>query len=84
MAWVEIPAERWRAFEEMKAALELIEKNANLLAKAIPEVQSNIGYAIDPRYASSREDVLAIPGRIVNYMGAAKPSARLHSAPVTT
>ncbi|MEM1733490.1 MAG: bifunctional hydroxymethylpyrimidine kinase/phosphomethylpyrimidine kinase [Pyrobaculum sp.] len=74
MAWVEIPAERWRAFEEMKAALELVEKNANLLAKAIPEVQSNIGYAIDPRYASSREDVLAIPGRIVNYMGAAKPS----------
>ncbi|MFN7106571.1 MAG: thiamine-phosphate synthase family protein, partial [Pyrobaculum sp.] len=43
-------------------------------AEAIPEVQSNLGYVIDSRYAAGREDVVAVPGRIVNYMGRAKPS----------
>lgn len=73
-AWVEIPAERWRVYEEMKTALALIERHREVFARAIPEVQSNLGYAVDPRYASSREDVAAVPGRIVNYMGSAKPS----------
>lgn len=73
-AWVEIPAERWRAYEELRAALEAIRKNAALFAKAIPEVQSNLGYVIDPRYAVDVNDVVAVPGRIVNYMGEARPS----------
>ncbi|MCI4446648.1 MAG: bifunctional hydroxymethylpyrimidine kinase/phosphomethylpyrimidine kinase [Pyrobaculum sp.] len=74
MAWLEIPAERWRAVEEMNEALRLIEENAEKLARAIPEVQSNLGYVIDLRYARDRGDVVAVPGRIVNYMGRAKPS----------
>jgi len=74
MAWLEIPAERWRAVEEMNEALRLIEENAEKLAGAIPEVQSNLGYVIDLRYARGRGDVAAVPGRIVNYMGRSKPS----------
>lgn len=74
MAWLEIPAERWRTLEELREALEAVEREAEAFAKAIPEVQTNIGYAIDPRYATTREDVAAVPGRIVNYMGRAKPS----------
>ncbi len=73
-AWVEIPAERWRTYEEMTKALEIIEENAELFGVLIPEVQSNLGYAVDPRYAQTRDDVAAIPGRIVKYMGRAKPS----------
>ncbi|MEZ0319671.1 MAG: bifunctional hydroxymethylpyrimidine kinase/phosphomethylpyrimidine kinase [Pyrobaculum sp.] len=73
-AWLEIPAERWRAYEEMSAALGLVEEKADLLGPYIPEVQSNIGYVIDPRYARGREDVAAVPGRIVKYMGRARPS----------
>jgi hydroxymethylpyrimidine kinase/phosphomethylpyrimidine kinase len=74
MAWLEIPAERWRAVEEMNEALRLIEENAEKFARAIPEVQSNLGYVIDLRYARDSGDVAAVPGRIVNYMGRAKPS----------
>ena len=74
MAWLEIPAERWRAVEEMNEALRLIEENAEKFARAIPEVQSNLGYVIDLRYARDSGDVVAVPGRIVNYMGRAKPS----------
>jgi hydroxymethylpyrimidine kinase/phosphomethylpyrimidine kinase len=74
MAWLEIPAERWRAVEEMNEALRLIEENAEKLARVIPEVQSNLGYVIDLRYARDSGDVVAVPGRIVNYMGRAKPS----------
>ncbi|MFN7106037.1 MAG: bifunctional hydroxymethylpyrimidine kinase/phosphomethylpyrimidine kinase, partial [Pyrobaculum sp.] len=73
-AWVEIPAERWRVYHEMARALELVEKHGELLAGAIPEVQSNIGYAIDLRYVQDKGDVAAVPGRVVNYMGRAKPS----------
>nr|KJR74115.1 MAG: phosphomethylpyrimidine kinase [Thermoproteus sp. AZ2] len=73
-AWLEIPAERWRAYEAMSKAIAAIERDAELFGALIPEVQSNLGYAIDPRYAESREDVLAIPGRIVRYMGRAKAS----------
>jgi len=72
--WVEIPAERWRAYEAMSAALKALEERGADVAKYIPEVQSNLGYAIDPRYASGREDVAAVPGRIMNYMGKARPS----------
>jgi len=73
-AWLEIPAERWKAYEEMNEALRHIEKHAEEFARAIPEVQSNLAYAIDLRYARDRNDVIAVPGRIVNYMGRAKPS----------
>lgn len=73
-AWLEIPAERWKAYEEMNEALRHIEKHAEEFARAIPEVQSNLAYAIDLRYARGRNDVIAVPGRIVNYMGRAKPS----------
>ncbi|MEL9991880.1 MAG: bifunctional hydroxymethylpyrimidine kinase/phosphomethylpyrimidine kinase [Thermoproteus sp.] len=73
-AWLEIPAERWKAYEEMSRALRLLEDNSELFGALIPEVQSNIGYAIDPRYAQNRDDVVAVPGRIVRYMGKARPS----------
>ncbi|MEZ0320125.1 MAG: thiamine-phosphate synthase family protein [Pyrobaculum sp.] len=73
-AWVEIPAERWRAYEEMSRALRLLEDNTELLGALIPEAQSNMGYAIGPRYSQGRDDVASIRGRIVRYMGKARPS----------
>jgi hydroxymethylpyrimidine/phosphomethylpyrimidine kinase len=73
-AWLEIPAERWRAEERLREALRIIEEHAEVFGRLIPEVQSNIGYSIDPRYARGRSDVVAVPGRVVNYMGRARPS----------
>ncbi len=73
IAWLEIDAERWRVYQQLAQALKLIEQHGEF-AEAIPEVQSNLGYVIDSRYAAGREDVVAVPGRIVNYMGRAKPS----------
>ncbi len=52
----------------------MIEDNADLIGNYIPEVQSNLGYALPAFYARDLNDVAAIPGRIVRYMGKARPS----------
>lgn len=54
--------------------MRLIEENADLIGNYIPEVQSNLGYALPAFYARDLNDVAAIPGRIIKYMGKAKPS----------
>lgn len=65
ISWIEVPAERYKAAELVKRAVEMLEANGELVNKLIPEVQSNLAYAVDPKYAESREDVVGIPGRIV-------------------
>jgi len=63
-AWLEIPAERFRAVERLREALKLIAEKQELFAKHIPETGMNIVMSIDPRYASSVEDVAGVKGRI--------------------
>jgi hydroxymethylpyrimidine/phosphomethylpyrimidine kinase len=73
-AYLEIDAERYRAIELVEKALKIIDERAKDIAKLIPEVQSNLAYALPPYLAKGISDVIAIPGRIVNYMGRAKAS----------
>jgi hydroxymethylpyrimidine/phosphomethylpyrimidine kinase len=53
--------ERYRVIEALKEGFSLLqEAKAGML---IPEVQSNLGYAVP--YAENKEDVAAFPGRII-------------------
>ncbi len=74
MAWLELRAYRNDVVNELNKALGIIEENADLIGNYIPEVQSNLGYALPALYARDLNDVAAVPGRIVKYMGKAKPS----------
>jgi len=74
MAYLELDAERYRAIELVEKALRIIEERGEDVAKLIPEVQSNLAYALPPYLAKGIADVVAVPGRIVNYMGRAKAS----------
>jgi len=73
-AYLEIDAERYRAIELVEKALKIIDERAEDIAKLIPEVQSNLAYALPPYLARGISDVIAIPGRIVNYIGRARAS----------
>lgn len=53
--------ERYRCIEELRNALQRLKDSR--CGNIIPEVQSNLGYALP--YARSRDDVGAIPGRII-------------------
>lgn len=53
--------ERYRVIEALQGAVSLLREAK--VSKLIPEVQSNLGYALP--YAETREDVAAFPGRIV-------------------
>ena len=64
MAWVEIPAEKYRVIEKLHEALEIMVENQEVLAKHIPETGTNIVMSIDPRYARSIEDVAGVKGRV--------------------
>jgi predicted fused transcriptional regulator/phosphomethylpyrimidine kinase len=59
-AMIALKGERYQVLEDLKAALETLRKNN--IGPLIPEVQSNLGYALP--YAESHEDVAAFPGRI--------------------
>lgn len=74
IAYLELDAERYRATRLVEKALETIEKRGEEIAKLIPEVQMNLAYSLPAYLAKGVEDVIAVPGRIVNYMGRAKPS----------
>ncbi|NIQ40379.1 MAG: bifunctional hydroxymethylpyrimidine kinase/phosphomethylpyrimidine kinase [Proteobacteria bacterium] len=53
-------ADRFRVVERLKGALEKL--RSKHIGRLIPEVQSNLGFALP--YAESSEDVAAFPGRI--------------------
>ncbi len=65
-------SERFRVIEEVKKAVELLEKHEEV-SKLIPESQSNLVMALP--YASSLEDVAGIPGRIVKLGNRLKASS---------
>ena len=54
-------SERYKCIQMLKAALQRL--NAEKCGNIIPEVQSNLGYALP--YANKSEDIAAIPGRII-------------------
>lgn len=53
--------ERYQCLESLKSALEVLTKEK--CGGMIPEVQSNLGYALP--FATSAKDVAAFPGRII-------------------
>ena len=54
-------SERYNCIQKLKVALQRL--NAEKCGNVIPEVQSNLGYALP--YANKTEDIAAIPGRII-------------------
>ena len=54
-------SERYNCIQKLKTALQRL--NAEKCGNIIPEVQSNLGYALP--YANKAEDIAAIPGRII-------------------
>ncbi len=62
-AYVLRELERYRVTRELKGALERLKEES--LGHLIPEVSSNLGYALPG--AESMEDVAAFPGRIVRF-----------------
>jgi hydroxymethylpyrimidine/phosphomethylpyrimidine kinase len=67
IAYIYIPAERYRVLENLEKAIEILTENSKAVSKVIPEVGMNIGMAIDQVYAKTPLDIAAIPGRITRY-----------------
>ena len=61
MAHVLQESNRYNCIQKLKTALQRL--NAEKCGNIIPEVQSNLGYALP--YANKTEDIAAIPGRII-------------------
>lgn len=64
-------AERYRVIRALREAVALLERSP-IASKLVPEVQMNLAFALP--YATSREDVAAIPGRIARIDGGVKAS----------
>ncbi len=64
VAWTAIPAERYNVLLELEGAIEILKNNSRVVAKLIPEVQTNIVMALPKPYARTPLDVAGIPGRI--------------------
>jgi len=67
VAWMTIPAERYRVLDELEKAINLLKENGKIVNKVIPEVFTNIGMALPKPYARTPLDVAAVPGRIGRY-----------------
>jgi len=65
MAYLEIPALKYKAIESVRKAVEILLENQELILPYTPEVGINIVETIDPRYARSPLDVAGVEGRIV-------------------
>lgn len=77
MAWMEIPAEKFRVFEEVSRAVEIVEREGGLFANYVPEVQMNVVMALPKPYAKSIDDVAGVLGRIVRMKDTVKASGRV-------
>ncbi len=74
IAWIEIPAEKYRVLENLREAVNILVKHGEYVSELIPETQMNIVMALPRKYARTEEDVAGIPGRIVRYLNTIKPS----------
>ncbi len=61
---VEIELERYRVIERLKDALKMLENSSEYIVELIPEVRSNLVYALPSPYAEDITDVAGVPGRI--------------------
>ncbi|MCE4611692.1 MAG: bifunctional hydroxymethylpyrimidine kinase/phosphomethylpyrimidine kinase [Desulfurococcales archaeon] len=64
VAWLEVPAERWRVLSNLEDALRVLLEREEAAVKLMPEVQMNIAMALPAIYARTPLDVAAFPGRI--------------------
>lgn len=84
MAYLEIPALRYWAIENVRRAVELILDNQSVLLPYVPEVGMNVVEAISPIYAESLTDIVGVEGRIVKAgrrlvkVGEVKPGGSSH------
>ncbi|NPB00621.1 MAG: bifunctional hydroxymethylpyrimidine kinase/phosphomethylpyrimidine kinase [Crenarchaeota archaeon] len=63
-AIVELQLERYNVIEKLKQAIELLRQSSEYVVDLIPEVRSNIAYALPAEYVRGIQDVAGIPGRI--------------------
>ncbi len=63
-SYVEIQLERFRVIEKLKQAIDMLRQSSEYVIDLIPEVRSNLVYALPPEYVRGLEDVAGIPGRI--------------------
>jgi len=61
-------SERYRCLQDLEQAVSRLEEEP--CGNIIPEVQSNLGYALP--FSSAKEDVAAFPGRIIRVNGQAR------------
>ncbi|WP_211096573.1 bifunctional hydroxymethylpyrimidine kinase/phosphomethylpyrimidine kinase [Acidilobus sp. 7A] len=66
-AWVYVPAQKYLTIEELRGALSALKENERYVSRLVPEIAINFGVAIEPPYARSVDDVVAVPGRITRY-----------------
>ena len=74
-AWLEIPAEKHRVLENLSEALELLEKNSDVLKHFFPEVHINLVMSLPKQYAVDENSVAGVPGRITMIKGVLKAPA---------
>lgn len=67
IAWLEIPAQKYKVLEDLRKAIELLESNSDLVLNYVPEVQMNLVMALPKKYAKDLKDVAGVLGRIVRY-----------------
>lgn len=65
LAYLEIPALKFKAMESVRRAVELLLENQDVVLPHTPEVGINVVEAIDPRYARTPDDVAGVEGRVV-------------------
>lgn len=70
-AYLEVDAELFRAQRALDEATKRLTEGptSGVLAKYIPEVQTNFVYSIPRHLAKGVDDVVGFPGRLVKYLG---------------
>jgi len=70
-AYLEVDAELFRAQRALAEAAERLTEGptSRILAKYIPEVQTNFVYSIPRHLAKGIDDIVGFPGRLVKYLG---------------
>ncbi len=63
-SFIELELERYRVTERLKEALKMLENSSEYIVELIPEVRSNLVYALPSPYAENISDVAGVPGRI--------------------
>jgi hydroxymethylpyrimidine/phosphomethylpyrimidine kinase len=63
-SWVDVPAERFRALQDLRLALRVLIENEFYVSRLVPESSMNVAVALPAPYASGAGDVAAVVGGI--------------------